>query len=146
MRCRFETQDCSEANTDDCYWCDGAQSWQAKACPVLSYPGEHRTGTTHMNEKLSRAVQLLETLIRDRALTEEDLARELVIRPETLASYRSGEVLMPPERQLCLALLMTQLPGKHARMGHALLGQVRAATHYERRMNGESDAPTLRAS
>jgi hypothetical protein len=83
-----------------------------------------------VNQRLSRSVQLLEMLIRDGVLNEDELARELVVRRETLEDYRSGKTPMPLERQLCLALLMTQLPTKYARMGYALRGQVQAATHF----------------
>lgn len=93
-----------------------------------------------MNRKASRSFQLIEMLISDGVLNEDDLARELVVRPETLENYRSGRSPMPHERQLCLALLMTQLPGKYARLGYGLLGQVRAATHFESRVTATHDS------
>jgi hypothetical protein len=90
----------------------------------------------HEDLKTSRAVQLIETLLHDGVLSEETLAQQLVVRPRTLASYRDGTTPMPLARQLCLALFMTQLEAKYARMGYALRDQVRAAGSFEVRMNG----------
>ena len=100
---------------------------------------QSQNGNTHVTPKLSRAVQLLEMLIRDGVLAEDDLARELVVRLETLRDYRSGRKPMPLERQLCLALHMTGLLPKYARMGHALRGQVQAAMNFESRRISTSD-------
>jgi hypothetical protein len=97
-------------------------------------------GNGHVNQKPSRSRQLIELLICDGVLTEDDLARELVVRPETLENYRSGRTPMPHERQLCLGLLMTQLPGNYARMGYGLLGQVRAARDFENRVTATHDS------
>jgi hypothetical protein len=100
---------------------------------------------TCVTTKLSRSVHLIEVLIRDGMLSADDLARELVVRKETLASYRSGKVPMPLERQLCLALLMTQLSPKYARMGYALRSQVEAATNFGRRTTtSREDASVVR--
>jgi hypothetical protein len=105
----------------------------------------HRTSTSPVNLKPSRSVQLLEMLIRDGVLSEDDLARELVVRPETLRDFRSGEKPMPLERQLCLALLMIGLAPKYARMGYALRGQVEAATHFgSRSITSSEDVSVVR--
>ena len=88
-----------------------------------------------MKTKLSRAVQLIERVIRDGVVGEEDLARELIVRLQTLNAYRAGTIPMPMDRQLCLALIMIGLSGKYARMGYALREQLRAATRYEMRLN-----------
>lgn len=90
-------------------------------------------------------MHLIEVLIRDGVLSADDLARELVVRLETLESYRSGEAPMPLERQLCLALLMTQLSPKYARMGFALRGQVQAAMDFgSRSVTSREDASVVR--
>jgi hypothetical protein len=93
--------------------------------------------------RLSRAVQLLEILLRDGLLSEEQLAVELVIRPRTLACYRAGTEPMPLDRQLCLALLMLTLPARYARAGYQLRNQVRAAIRFEQRVITTNDvSPT----
>jgi hypothetical protein len=92
-----------------------------------------------VNDKKSRAVVLIERLIRDGVFSEDELARELVVGPKTLADYRAGTTPVPADRQMCLALLMMQLPGKYVRMGCGLRDQVRAATRYEARIAGFED-------
>ena len=95
-----------------------------------------------MNTRLSRAVHLVERLIRDGVVSEDDLARELIVRPQTLSAYRAGTIPMPMDRQLCLALLMIGLSGEYARMGYALRAQLLAATHYELRLDRAGKLPT----
>ena len=75
----------------------------------------------------------MNVLLRDTAFTEELLARELIVHPQTIAAYRAGMELMPLDRQLCLALLMMTLPAKYARHGFLLRDQVRAAIQFEER-------------
>jgi hypothetical protein len=87
----------------------------------------------------SRAIWLVEKLLRDRVCTEEDLARELVIEPQVLAEYRTGHVPMPVERQLCLALVLIERGSAYARLGHQLHAQVAAATHFESRHISAND-------
>jgi hypothetical protein len=84
-------------------------------------------------------VWLLEKLLRDQACTEEDLARELVIGPQTLADYRTGHIPMPLERQQCLALVLIGRGSGYARLGHQLRAQVAAAASYESRHISSND-------
>lgn len=87
----------------------------------------------HVVVKLSRAVKLMKTLLRDHAFTEDQLAVELVVRPRTIAHYREGTEAMPLDRQMCLALLLLTLSDKYARSGIQLRDQVRAAMRFEQR-------------
>src|ERR1700752_71292 len=89
--------------------------------------------TRQVSAKPTRAMQLIEMLLRDELVTEDALARELVVPPKLLADYRSGKTPIPPQRQLCLALFMTQLSPKYARMGYALRDQIRASATYKER-------------
>ena len=77
--------------------------------------------------RLPRALVMVERLLGDGVVTEADLVREMVITVNILAAYRYGGLPMPLERQLCLALFMTRLEGKYARLGIQLRDQVRAA-------------------
>jgi hypothetical protein len=85
------------------------------------------------SQRQSRAVWLIEKVLRDGVCTEEGLARELVVNQRTLADYRAGDAAMPLERQLCLALFLIQRGSPYARLGYELRAQVTAATHYESR-------------
>jgi hypothetical protein len=98
---------------------------------------------TTVNQKLSRAAQLIERLVTDGAMDVETLARELVIRPQTLADYRAGTVPMPLERQLCLALLVIERSPAHARLGYKLREQVSAAMRYEERFLSPHDGAAV---
>jgi hypothetical protein len=113
------------------------------ACRLREHvSGNNRYG--HVHGKKARAVVLIELLIRDGVCTEEVLASEMVIRPRTLVQYRDGTVPVPLERQLCLALFMTRLSKKYARMGYALRDQVRAAGRFEARMAPSEDCLATR--
>jgi hypothetical protein len=92
-----------------------------------------------MSNKPTRAMQLIDRLLRDGAYDQETLARELVIRPKTLAEYQAGTTPMPLDRQLCLALVAIEKAPAHARDGYRLREQVRAATGYEQRMLSPND-------
>jgi hypothetical protein len=83
-------------------------------------------------------MQLIETMLRDRLCTENELAHELVVTPRRLADYRAGRVPIPIERQQCLALYLIQLGSKYARFGYQLRDQLAAAKRYESRI---SEAP-----
>jgi hypothetical protein len=71
-------------------------------------------------------------LLRDGAFTEEELAAAIVISTKTLERYRAGKLSVPLDRQLCLALVLIQLPA-YARLGFQLRGQVEAAMRFEQR-------------
>jgi hypothetical protein len=88
--------------------------------------------------KPSRAVLLMERMLRDGVVTEEDLAREIVVRPKTLDAYREGRLPMPLDRQLCLALVMMRMSPRHARLGAQLRAQVMAAIQYQQRLQAAS--------
>jgi hypothetical protein len=86
----------------------------------------------------SRAVLLIERMLRDGAVTEDALASELVVLPQTLQAYRQGRMPMPLDRQLCLALVMQRMSPTYARLGTQLKGQVTAAIHYQQRFESAS--------
>lgn len=96
-----------------------------------------------MNSKSSRAVQIIERLVKDGTLGADAIARELVVRPKTLEEYRAGTAPMPLDRQLCLALVLMQLPAPYARMGFRLRDQVSAAMRYEQHITATHDGPPL---
>ena len=83
--------------------------------------------------KSSRALQLLEKVLTSGVFDEDGLARELVLTPAALKSYRAGRKPMPLDRQLCLALLLVEKVPSLARQGHQLRGQVQAAMAFEAR-------------
>jgi hypothetical protein len=89
--------------------------------------------------RTSRALWLVEKLLRDQACTEEELARELVIEPRALADYLAGNVPMPLERQLCLALVLIGRGSRYARLGYQLRAQVAAAASFESRHISAND-------
>ena len=93
----------------------------------------------------SRAMWLVEKLLHDEACTEEELARELVIEPRTLADYRAGQVPMPLERQLCLALVLIDRGSSYARFGYQLRGQVAATSAFESRHISPNDTVGVRS-
>jgi len=91
----------------------------------------------------SRAIVLVERLLRDEVFTEAELAREIVVRALTLADYRTAKEPMPLDRQLCLALVLTRLPEPYARMGRQFREQVAAAMRYELHVTERHDGPPL---
>lgn len=91
----------------------------------------------------TRAMMLIEKLLRDALTTEAELATQLVVDQGTLRAYRAGTQPIPPDRQLCLALVATQLPPKYARLGFQLRSQVRAAVAFEQGVTRAHDHPPL---
>ena len=97
--------------------------------------------TDHVVLKLSRAVMLMNVLLRNKAFTEDQLEVELVVPPGTIARYRAGEEPMPLDRQMCLALLMMSVSARYARPGIQLRDQVRAALRFARRDHETQQTP-----
>lgn len=75
----------------------------------------------------TRASTLLAKVLATGLYDQAQIAAELAVSPATIASYVSGKIEMPLERQLCLALLVVEKIPSLARLGHILHGQVKAA-------------------
>ena len=80
-----------------------------------------------------RSVRLLEQVLASEAISVDDLASALVVTRDVLSAYRDGRVLMPLERQLCLALLVIDRVPQLARQAHRLRGQVLAEAAFHAR-------------
>jgi hypothetical protein len=78
----------------------------------------------------TRSSRLLGSFLDSGEMTEEDLARELVVSPDEVRKYRNGETVMPLSRQLVLAKLVIARSISLRRQGHALQAQVVAATGF----------------
>ena len=76
--------------------------------------------------KRSRAARLIEQLIGTGQVTPTDLATAIVVSERRLASFRSGRMKVPLERQLCLALFAIERSPVARRAGFALRAQVEA--------------------
>jgi hypothetical protein len=87
----------------------------------------------------SRAVGLLQRILKESGLEAATIASEIIVRPRDLEQYLSGELEMPLERQLCLALFVIDRLSPLAREGYALRGQAIAAIEYARRASEPSD-------
>lgn len=81
----------------------------------------------------SRALVLLHKLVATQTYQLDTLAEALVITRNALDSYLSGEVAIPLERQLCLALFVVDHVPSLARLGYRLRGQVAAAIAFRER-------------
>ena len=85
------------------------------------------------NSRPCRAAVIANKLIEDGVCAPEALAEQLVTSVEALRGYCSGQA-MPLERQLCLALVLMQLPAPYPRLGFALRGQIQAAMRFDERV------------
>jgi hypothetical protein len=104
----------------------------------------NRNPENDMTLKPSRAVLIIERLLRDQAFDVAALSRALVVRPQTLDAYRAGTEPVPLDRQLCLALVLIEhADAKLARIGHQLKGQVYAAMRYEQQVTATHDGPPI---
>jgi hypothetical protein len=81
----------------------------------------------------SRAVALLQRILKESGLDATGIASELIVRPRDLEGYLSGEREMPLERQLCLALFVIDRLPSLAREGYTLRGQAIASIEYAKR-------------
>ena len=79
----------------------------------------------------ARAVVLLQRILSTRPLDIDALAEALVVSRSTLHDYLSGNVPVPLERQLCLALFVIERVPELAREGHQLRAQVAAAISFQ---------------
>ena len=79
----------------------------------------------------SRALGLLKRIAASGSLETDELARAVVVTPSTLDAYLRGELSIPLERQLCLALYVIEHFPQLARQGHQLRGQVVAAMAFQ---------------
>ena len=78
-----------------------------------------------------RALELLRKVLATGSVDSDRLVQAFVVSRETFESYLSEDVLIPLDRQLCLALFVIEhLPGL-SREGHRLRGQVAAAIAFE---------------
>lgn len=78
----------------------------------------------------SRAAKLLTKILAAGWYDLPRLANELVVDERTLGTYLSGEVRMPPERQLCLGrFLIANVPSLE-RSGHQLVAQAQAMIRF----------------
>ena len=83
--------------------------------------------------RLPRALVLLRKLVATQTYELDALAEALVVKRSALDSYLSGEVAIPLERQLCLALFAVEHVPSLARLGYQLRGQVAAAIAFQER-------------
>jgi hypothetical protein len=84
--------------------------------------------------KASRAATLAKRLIDAGVFSEEVLAQELVTSASALRDYCSAKEEIPIDRQLCLALVLMQLPRPWPRLGFQLRNQIEARMHFEERL------------
>lgn len=80
----------------------------------------------------SRAARLLRKLVAEAGFDATTLATDLVVNAAQLEGYLCGELEMPFDRQLCLAVLVIERVPTLKRSGYALRGQVLAAMAVER--------------
>jgi hypothetical protein len=78
----------------------------------------------------SRAVRLLEAVISTKVVSPATVAAALVVRPDELAEYRTGQTRMPLEQQLSLALLVLERSPELSRQARTLRAQVAAETAF----------------
>jgi hypothetical protein len=78
----------------------------------------------------SEARRLLVKAIETGGFSPERLARELVVSERTLAQYAAGEVMIPAERQLCLAHFLVDNVPALAREGRNLVGKAQAQIRF----------------
>lgn len=93
----------------------------------------------------ARAFVLLQRILSTGSLDVDALAEALVVSPATLNAYLSGDVPIPLERQLCLALFVIERVPELAREGHRLRAQVAAAIAFHEHATAlHREAPTTR--
>lgn len=91
-----------------------------------------------------RAAGMLTKLL-DRGIDAHTLAAELVITPGQLEAYRSGRILMPLDRQLCLALFVLESVPSLAKECRALRAQVVAAASFHAAVTTTHNGPPTRS-
>src|SRR5437868_12698938 len=78
----------------------------------------------------SRSVELLTKLLAANWFTIDEISHALVSDPRTVGRYLSGEIEMPPERQVFFANFLIERVPPFARQGRNLLSQVKAAMEF----------------
>jgi len=81
-----------------------------------------------------RALGLLQRIAATNEIDEDRLAKELVVSPETLRLYMTGQREIPLARQMCIAKLAIESFPALAREGYTLRNQVTAAIGGDRNM------------
>lgn len=100
--------------------------------PVRShYRGRQVTRSPTPKLRRTRASTLLARVLTSRWFDQGRVADELAVTPATIDGYLSGEIPIPLERQLCLALFVIENVPALARAGHMLRGQVTAAIAFQ---------------
>jgi len=89
----------------------------------------------------SRAVRLLERVLATGLYEHAAIADELVVSPQRLDRYLSGNLSMPLDRQLLLAVFIIEKIPALKRMGYQLRGQVTAAIAFETGATATHSAP-----
>jgi hypothetical protein len=109
----------------------------------MAVPADHAPSTSSnaTTRKPSRAVALLAKVVATSWFDFDELAQELVVSRQTLQAYLAGEVAMPLDRQLCLALFVIECVPPFARLGRQLQGQVSAALAFNARVTTTHGEP-----
>ena len=91
------------------------------------------------------AVVLLQRILSTRPLDVDALAEALVVNRTMMRAFLSGNVPIPLERQLCLALFVIERIPELARQGHQLRAQVTAAIAFQSHATAvHREAPPMR--
>lgn len=81
--------------------------------------------------KLSSAARILVRFLELAAFPREHVAEFLVVPPQMIDQFASGELAIPLDRQMALATLLIERVPELSRDGHRLRAQVEAAISYE---------------
>src|SRR4051794_20473552 len=84
----------------------------------------------------STALRVLRKLVATRWFELDAIARALDVSDARLAAYLSESEAIPLDRQLCLALFVTECVPPLARVGQRLRGQVQATMAFQSRASG----------
>src|SRR4051812_44090186 len=84
----------------------------------------------------SNALRVLRKLVATRWFELDAIARALDVSEARLSAYLSESEAIPLDRQLGLALFVTECVPPLARVGHQLRGQVQATMAFQSRASG----------
>jgi hypothetical protein len=88
-----------------------------------------------------RANELLQRVLRTGWYTDAELAQQLVMSPDALATFAADQAEMPLDRQLCLALFVIENVPPLARRGHQLRAQIAAAARFRAKETARHNTP-----